>query len=151
MFAGWRYTQNFIWFMIHYTIQKFVVGNYFIYLFIYILKTFWEDDLLIKTHIFVIEIFHNILHALAVTFESLLNKYIIYSSQHLKWIIKVHQSCPKPRTYFGGFDPLHTYSIYIYIYINFWILVYHTHLISKVQPLNGPIWKIKQWSYMNGI
>ncbi len=35
------------------------------------------------------------------------------SSQHLKWIKKVHQSCPKTRTHFGfrttlmkGFDPL---------------------------------------------
>ncbi len=38
---------------------------------------------------------------------------IIYSSQHLKWIKKVHQSCPKTRTHFGfrttlmkGFDPV---------------------------------------------
>ncbi len=38
---------------------------------------------------------------------------MIYSSQHLKWIKNVHQSCPKTRTRFGfgttlmkGFDPL---------------------------------------------
>ncbi len=32
---------------------------------------------------------------------------MVFSSQHLKWIRKVHQSCPKTRTHFGlGFRTL---------------------------------------------
>ncbi len=47
----------------------------------------------------------------------------MYSIQHLKWVKKVNQSCPKTRTHFRttlmkGFDPLQMLaSVYVFIYL----------------------------------
>ncbi len=60
--------------------------------------------------------------------------YIVYSSQHLKWIKKGNQSCPKTRTHFGfrtslmkGFDPLQMFtSVYCHtvtVLLSHWFLV----------------------------
>ncbi len=57
---------------------------------------------------------------------------VYISSQHLKWIKQVHQSCVITRTHFGfrttlmkGSDPLQMLtSVYVYVYVYIYIYIY---------------------------
>ncbi len=64
---------------------------------------------------------------------------VYISSQHLKWIKQVHQSCVITRTHFcfrttlmKGSDPLQMLtSVYVYVYVYIYIYIYvHKRPIS---------------------